>query len=69
MAIARPVTGINFSVTRDRELITKLNAVAPFCYVKVHTLAKMILTKRLDEMIEQNGIDLNLYQAQSARVD
>ena len=67
MAMPRPVTAINFSNKKDPELITRLNAVAPFCYIKVHTLAKKILMENLDQMVERFGIDLNLYEAQSAR--
>ena len=67
MAMARPVKAINFNDKRDPELITRLNAVAPYCYVKVHTLAKKILMENLDQMVANYGIDLNLYETQAAR--
>ena len=64
----KPIKQLTFQKNQYPELIAKLNAVAPFHYVKVHQLAKAILLKRLDELIEQYGIDINEYLAQSAGV-
>jgi len=68
MSTVRPITAINFSDKRDKELIQKLNAVAPYVYRKVHDLARQILLKKLNELIEEHGIDIYDSQAQSARV-
>ncbi len=66
MAI-KAITQLTFRGDQNPELLAKLNDVAPYHYVKVHTLAKAILMKKLDELIEQSGIDINAYIAQSAR--
>ena len=58
MAIGK-VTAINFNNKDDPELIAKLNAIAPYEYRKVHTLARFILIKWLDKRIEEYGIDIH----------
>jgi len=63
------VNSITFSTKRkvDELLLQKLNAVAPYFYDDPTGTARKILHKRLDEIIEQEGIDINVYIAQSAR--
>ena len=39
--------------------IAKLQAVAPYCYTRVNTLAKQILHERLDELIAKHGITVD----------
>jgi len=58
MAITNKVESLNFNAKRDPELIAKLNAVAPYERRKVHTLARLILLKYLDERIEELSIDI-----------
>ena len=65
MAI-KPIKQLTFRYDQYPELIAKLNAVAPYKYVKVHQLAQAIMMQKLDEMIEQNGIDYSVYLAQLA---
>ena len=72
MAI-KAITQLTFRGDQNPELIARLNAVAlklndiePYPPQRVHTLAKAILMKQLDKMIEQHGIDISEYLAQSA---
>jgi len=53
---------VKFSPDRDPELIAKLQAVAPHCYLKVNPLAKKLLHEKLDEYIRENGITVDYSQ-------
>jgi hypothetical protein len=57
MAIRR-IKQVTFRHTQYPELLAKLNAVAPYQRRCVHDLAQVILLERLDELIEQYGIDI-----------
>lgn len=67
MATVQKVEAINFNKKQDPELIAKLNAVAPYEYRKVHTLARLILLKYLNKQIEELGIDIYDCETRSAR--
>ena len=58
MALVGKVQAVNFNDKQDPELLAKLNAVAPYEYRKVHTLARLILLKYLNKRIEELGIDI-----------
>jgi len=47
---------------RDPDLIAKLQAVAPYCYLKINPLAKKLLHESLDKLIAQWGITVNRLQ-------
>jgi len=57
MARTRPIKNIRFSIKEDPELITKLNAVAPYMYRPVHDVVRVLLIEKLNELITQYGID------------
>lgn len=63
MAIRR-IKQVTFRYDQYPELLAKLNAVAPYQRRCVHDLAQVILLEKLDEIIEQNGIDISDYQTQ-----
>lgn len=60
----KPVVAISFDARTEKELIAKLNAVAPYFGKKAHTVARMILTEKLDEIIQVQGINIYEYEAQ-----
>ena len=60
----RPVVAISFDARTERELIAKLNAVAKNFGKKAHTVARMILNEKLDEIIQVQGIDIYAMNAQ-----
>ena len=62
----RAIKQLTFRYDQYPELIKKLNAVAPYQYLKAHQLAQAILLRRLDELIEQYGIDIYSEQSQPA---
>ena len=62
MAIKR-VVAVTFDARVDRELIAKLNAVAPYYRKKVHTLVRDVMTEWLDNAIGQLGIEVDYRQA------
>jgi len=63
----KTIKQLTFQQSQYPELLAKLNAVAPYQYLKVHQLAQAILLKHLDELIDQYGIDISPYMTQSAR--
>lgn len=62
----KPVENINFTIKRDRELIAKLNAVAPYESRNVHDLVRVIILKYLNDKIEESGIEIDYQQLASA---
>lgn len=60
----RPVVAITFDRRTEPELIAKLNAVAPYYHARVHTVARQILTEKLDDIIRAQGINIYEDQAQ-----
>lgn len=54
----KPVVCITFDGRKEPELIAKLNAAAPYFGKKVHTVAREILTEKLDEVIRVQGINI-----------
>ena len=60
----KPVVAISFDARTEPELIAKLNAVAPYFAKKAHTIVRMILTEKLDEIIQVQGIDIYAMNAQ-----
>ena len=65
--VIREIKQATFRYDQYPELIAKLNAVAPYERRCVHDLAQTILLIKLDELIEQYGIDISQYLTQSAR--
>lgn len=65
--VTKKITQLTFRGDQNPELIAKLNAVAKHQFLLVHSLAKAILLKELDKQIQQMGIDIDVYNAQSAR--
>jgi hypothetical protein len=59
----KPVVAISFDARTEPDLIAKLNAVAPYCHKKAHTVCREILTEKLDEIIRVQGININAYYA------
>jgi hypothetical protein len=55
MAIKR-IEFLSFNQKENPDLIAKLNAVAPYEYLAVHTLAKRVLMGYLDKKIAEYGI-------------
>jgi hypothetical protein len=53
-----PIEFLHFNKKKDPKLFQKLNAVAPIIYLKVHSLARSILLKGLDDLIRQHNIDI-----------
>jgi len=60
----RPVVCVTFDRRTEPDLIAKLNAVAPYFGKKVHTVARQIMTEKLDEIIRVQGINIYEIQAQ-----
>jgi hypothetical protein len=60
----KPIVALTFDGRKDKELLMKLNAVAPYMGKKVHTVARMILTEKLDDIIRAQGINIYEYEAQ-----
>ena len=58
----KSIVALTFDGRKDRELLAKLNAVAPYARKKVHTLARGILIEKLDEMISSCGITIDFSQ-------
>lgn len=58
----KSVVAVTFDARTERELIGKLNAVAPFYRKKVRTLARDILIERLDQAITELGITVDYPQ-------
>jgi len=54
----KPVVAISFDARTEPDLIAKLNAVAPYCGKKAHTICREILNEKLDEIIRVQGIDI-----------
>ena len=56
------VDHITFSVTRrhDKELIAKLNAVRPYYYDDVTSVARRLLHEKLDEVVRGLGISVTV---------
>jgi len=50
---------VKVSPVDDPELIAKLQAVAPYCYLKINPLAKKLLHEKLDELIREYGITVD----------
>lgn len=44
---------------KDKAMLAKLNAVAPYKYLDPTTLARQILNGRLDELANELGIKVN----------
>jgi len=65
--VTKSITQLTFRGDQNPELIAKLNAVAEFRCLMVHSLAKAILLRNLNETIEKNGIDISPYTTRSAR--
>ncbi|MHC4620353.1 MAG: hypothetical protein ACYTEQ_21600 [Planctomycetota bacterium] len=57
---------IHFSSRRkvDKALIQKLNAIAPYYYDDPTGVARKLLHERVDQVIEQLGIDVYSLQTQ-----
>ena len=53
---------LSFNTKENPELLAKLNAVAPYEYLPVHTLAKRVLMGFLDKKIAEYGITIDLSQ-------
>ncbi len=64
MAGIKRITAVTFDAKKDKELLAKLNAVAPYTRKKVHTLVRIILLTRLNELIDEYGIDISENSAQ-----
>lgn len=56
---------VKFSPKQDPELIAKLQAVAPYMYLKINPLAKKLLHEKLDELIAEFGITVDCSQPAS----
>jgi len=50
---------------QDPELIAKLQAVAPYMYIKINPLAKKLLNEKLDELIAKFSITVDYSQPAS----
>ena len=61
MAI-RKIEFITFNAKEHPDLLSKINAVAPYEYLTVHALAKRILLGYLDKRITELGIPVEQYQ-------
>lgn len=57
---------MNLTAKRDKRLFAMLNAVSPYMYRRPHDLARFILLQKLNELIDEYGIDINEFSAQSA---
>ena len=55
MAVAE---NVNIHGDKDRELISKLQAIAIHEHLRLNTLAKQILHKKADKLIEELNIEL-----------
>ena len=62
----KPIVALTFDGRKDGELLAKLNAVAPYAKKKAHTLARIILLTKLNELIDEYSIDISEHNAQSA---
>lgn len=62
----RPIVAITFDARTQPDLLRKLNAVAPYLGKKVTTVAREILTERVDEIIRVQGINIHEHDAQPA---
>ena len=60
----RPIVAISFDARTEPELLRKLNACAPFFRKKPTTVAREILTEKLDEVIRIQGINIYADMAQ-----
>jgi len=67
--MAQPVNNITFNGERkiDELLLLKLNAVAPYFYDDPTGTARKLLHQKLDEVIQNLGIDIYCVPTQSAR--
>ena len=63
MAGIKRVTAVMFDARKDKELLAKLNAVAPYAGKKVHTLVRIILLANLNTLIDEYGIDISEHNA------
>jgi hypothetical protein len=52
----RKIEFVSFNKKENPDLIAKLNAVAPYEYLPVHTLAKRVLLGYLDKRITELNI-------------
>ncbi len=60
------ISFMNLTAKRDKRLFAMLNAVSPYMYRRPHDLARFILLQKLNELIDEYGIDINEFSAQSA---
>jgi len=60
----KQIVALTFDGRKDKELLAKLNAVAPYARKKSHTLARIILLQKLNELITEYGIDISEHEAQ-----
>jgi len=57
---------LNFDRPSDRVIIEKIQLLAPYMYLKVNPLAKILLHQKVDEKLAEFGISFDAGFTQSA---